>query len=142
MKVLLGSDEHTPLIDFVHEWLLAHGHEVTLSGHTVHGDQKWHWAKIGLAVGEAVSDGDADVGIAFCWSGTGVSMAANRYPHARAALCWDAETARLARKWDNANILNLSLRYTTPAVAEEILTAWFSTQFDEEDLHQVELLSI
>jgi len=75
-----------------------------------------------------VSRGKADQGVLFCWTGTGVSIAANKVPGVRAALCWDAETARGARVWDDANVLAMSLRSTSPAVATEILDAWFSTQ--------------
>ncbi len=67
-------------------------------------------------------------------------MAANRVKGARATLCWDAETARLARKWDNANILCMSLRYTLEKLANEILGTWFSAKFDEEGLNEAHKL--
>jgi ribose 5-phosphate isomerase B len=73
--------------------------------------------------------GQADEGILFCWTGTGVALAANKLRGIRAALCADAETARGARLWNDANVLCLSLRSTTPAVAEEILQAWFATHY-------------
>jgi ribose 5-phosphate isomerase B len=63
----------------------------------------------------------------FCWTGTGVIIAANNAPGGRAALCWDAETAKGARKWDDANVLAMSLRSTSTAIAKEILDSWFST---------------
>ena len=71
--------------------------------------------------------------ILLCWTGTGVSMAANKVPGIRAALCADAATARGARLWNNANVLCLSLRLTTAAVATEILDAWFDTSFIPND---------
>jgi ribose 5-phosphate isomerase B len=78
-------------------------------------------------VGEAVAGGDADLGVVCCWTGTGVSMAASKVPGVRAALCADAETARGARRWNDANVLALSNRLTTPTVGEEIVDAFLAT---------------
>src|SRR5713226_7673078 len=85
------------------------------------------WPDVGEKIGMEVRSGRADQGVVFCWTGTGVTIAANKVPGARAALCWDAETARGARLWDDANVLAMSLRSTSPGVAKEILDAWFST---------------
>ncbi|KKL75601.1 hypothetical protein LCGC14_2053280, partial [marine sediment metagenome] len=81
-----------------------------------------------------------DEGVLCCWTGTGVSIAANKVPGVRAALCGDAETARGARAWNDANLLCLSLRTTTEAVAGEILEAWFSASLDESEAENVEKL--
>ncbi len=86
------------------------------------------WPDVGEKVALEVSNGRANQGILFCWTGTGVSIAANKVPGIRAALCWDAETAKGARLWDDANVLAMSLRSTSPALAREILDAWFSSQ--------------
>ena len=69
-----------------------------------------------------------------CWTGTGASIAANKVPGIRAALCGDAETAEGARKWNDANVLALSLRTTSAALLSEILDAWFAGEpsSDEE----------
>lgn len=136
MKITFGSDERTVLTDAIERWLAGHGHVVTKVGHLVDEAEKWKWADIGRRVAESVARGDAKMGIICCWSGTGVTIAANRVRGARAALCWDAETARLARKWDDANILTMSLRYTSETVGREILDVWFDTPFDEEGLNQ------
>jgi len=85
------------------------------------------WPDVGEKIGVEVSSGKADQGILFCWTGTGVTIAANKVPGVRAALCWDAEIAKGARMWDDANVLAMSLRATAPAVAKEILDAWFSS---------------
>jgi ribose 5-phosphate isomerase B len=77
-------------------------------------------------VGEAVASGEQQLGVVCCWTGTGVSIAANKVPGVRAALCVDAETARGSRKWNDANVLALSLRLTSAEVAEEILAAWLA----------------
>ena len=124
MKIAIGSDEKTSLTDFVIEDLRKRGHAVNVVG-PMAGEQMG-WPDIGEKVGLEVSFGSADQGIVFCWTGTGVTIAANKVPGVRAALCWDAETAKGARLWDDANVLAMSLRSTSPAVAKEILDAWFS----------------
>jgi len=140
MKIILGSDEKTSLTNLITKWLKKANHSVEKIGHIVREDKKWKWVDIGKEVGERVAKGEFNFGVVCCWSGTGVCMAANRFRGARAALCWDAETARLARKWDNANILCLSLRFTRETVAKEILEAWFSGKFDEEGLNEAHKL--
>lgn len=137
MKIIFGSDEKTSLTDAIRVWLQEGRHDVIEIGHLADESRKWKWAEIGREVGERVSKGEFEGGIVCCWSGTGVAMAANRLKGARVALCWDAETARLARKWDNANILAISLRGTSELVAREMLAVWFNTAFDEEDLNEV-----
>jgi ribose 5-phosphate isomerase B len=84
------------------------------------------WPSVGREVGEAVARGDCTYGIVCCWTGTGVSIAANKVPGVRAALCADAETAAGARTWNDANVLALSLRSTAIPVAKAMLDAWFS----------------
>ncbi len=136
MKILLASDEKTSLTESIQTYLTEKGHEVIVWGHLADESQKWRWADIGREAGEMVSTGDADQAVILCWSGTGVCMAANKVEGIRAALCWDAETASLARKWDDANVLCMSLRYTSETLATEMLDSWFSTNFDEEGLDQ------
>ena len=138
MKLVVASDEKTHLTDFVVEHLKNKGHKLILLGDLVKKDGKW--VEIGKKAAEKVAKGEVDRGILFCWSGTGICMAANKIKGVRAALCWDTETARLARKWDNANILCMSLRYTSEELAKEILDAWFSAEFDEEGLNEVHKL--
>lgn len=86
------------------------------------------WPDVGRQVGTAVAAGDADVGIVCCWTGTGVSIAANKVSGVRAALCTDAETARGARRWNDANALGL--RLTTGSLGAEIVDAFISTEPD------------
>ncbi len=87
------------------------------------GGEDLDWVDVGRQVGERVAAGDADSAVLFCWTGTGASIAANKVPGVRAALCTDAETARGARRWNDANVLVLSLRLTSPVVASEMLDA-------------------
>jgi len=143
MKIWLGSDEATHLTDAVLDDLRQRGHEVTPVGPPA--GERASWVGVARAVAEAVADGAADDGLLFCWTGTGVSLAANKVPGVRAALCLDAETARGARLWNRANILCLSLRSTSEALALEILEAWFSTAYrpnadDDACLEEVQML--
>jgi ribose 5-phosphate isomerase B len=90
-----------------------------------------------------VAEGDADRGIACCWTGTGVSIAANKVGGVRAALCVDAETARGARRWNDANVLALGLRLTSTAVAREIVEAFLGDeQVDPEEVDNIGRLEI
>ncbi|MCA9978949.1 MAG: RpiB/LacA/LacB family sugar-phosphate isomerase, partial [Anaerolineales bacterium] len=109
------------------------GHDVVLFGPLA--GQKEYWPQVARQVAEAVTSGQADEGVLFCWTGTGVSLAANKVPGIRAALCDDAETARGARLWNKANVLCLSIRRTSEVEAIEILERWFSTTYqpNEED---------
>ncbi|MFQ5398273.1 MAG: RpiB/LacA/LacB family sugar-phosphate isomerase [Anaerolineae bacterium] len=131
MKLAIGSDERTHLTDAVVEAVRKQGHTVTLFGPLAGREEQW--PDVARQVAEAVADGRADEGILFCWTGTGVSIAANKVPGIRAALCDDAETARGARLWNNANILCLSLRRMPEVVAREILDAWFGTAYEPND---------
>ena len=130
MRIAIASDERTDLTDYIMARLRDRGHALSPFGPLAGLDQQWPEA--GRSVGEAVADGTADEGVVLCWTGTGVSMAANKVAGIRAALCADAETARGARLWNRANVLALSLRLTTPALADEILAAWFDTAPGED----------
>ncbi len=138
MKIALGSDEKTHLTDTLAEELTKRGHAVELFG-PLRGEAL-NWTEVAEAVAESVVEGRADEGILCCWTGTGVSLAANKVPGIRAALCQDAETAKGARLWNRANVLCLSLRATSETVAKEILDAWFGTPLgtDPSDVRAVE----
>jgi ribose 5-phosphate isomerase B len=125
MKLAVGSDERTHTTNVIVEELTKRGHTVELFGPLR--DEKELWPQVAQAVAERVARGDADEGILLCWTGTGVSIAANKVPGIRAALCHDAETAKGARLWNRANVLCLSLRATSEVIAKEILDAWFTT---------------
>jgi ribose 5-phosphate isomerase B len=125
MKIALGSDMAGELPEAIDRWLRAHRHEVRRYGALTSGSEE-AWPSVAHDVGSAVTRGEADYGVLCCWTGTGVSIAANKVTGVRAALCSDAATAAGAREWNDANVLCLSLRNTTPAVGEEMLEAWFA----------------
>ena len=131
MKIAIASDEKTHLTDFVIADLQKRGHELIVLGPLADDDLPWTLASEKLA--DAVATGDADEGVLFCYTGTGASIAANKVPGIRAALCGDAQTAKGARWWNDANVLVMSLRATSPEVAKEILDAWFSETVEEEE---------
>ena len=131
MRVAFGTDERTELTGAVIAHLEKAGHEVRVLA-----DPGW-WPDVGRTVGEAVASGEAEFGVVCCWTGTGVSIAANKVAGIRAALCTDGETAKGARKWNDANVLALSLRLTTPQVAAEILDAFTSTDPDPSEAEAV-----
>ncbi len=138
MRIAVGSDERTPLTDAVIGYLKDKGYDVTLHGPLAGAPQTW--AQVGLEVGRAVASGQADEGVLFCWTGTGVSLAANKAPGVRAALCQDSETARGARRWNYANVLALSLRSTAWPVAKEIMDAWFSSDNDPSEAENIAMI--
>ena len=130
MRIAVGSDESSALTDALAAELEKRGYEVVAFG-PVAGQEESDWPLVCGRVAEAVAAGEADEGIACCWTGTGASIAANKVPGIRAALAHDAETARGARIWNHANVLTLSLRATPIPIMREILDAWFKTPLSE-----------
>ncbi|MFF0487553.1 RpiB/LacA/LacB family sugar-phosphate isomerase [Nocardia sp. NPDC003482] len=127
MRIAFGTDETTDLTRHVQGWLTEHGHELVLVAADL------AWPDVGRDVAEAVADGRAERGVVCCWTGTGVSIAANKVAGVRAALCTDRATAEGARKWNDANVLALGLRLTSPTVAEEMLDAFLTTAPEESE---------
>jgi len=133
MKISVAADELTGVAGAVMEELQERGHELLPHG-ALSENERDDWAWCSEAAARDVVEGRADQAVVCCWTGTGASMAANKVPGARAALCADAETARGARRWNDANVLALSLRTTSPALLGEILDGWFEAgPSDEED---------
>src|SRR5262245_5237654 len=127
MRVAVAADEDTGVAGAVVAQLRERGHDPILHGALAPGERAdWAWAS--EAAARDVADGRAEQAVVCCWTGTGASIAANKVPGIRAALCADAETATGARKWNDANVLALSLRTTSEAVLAEILDAWFAAQ--------------
>ena len=126
MRIAVSSDMITGFAPTLVEELSRRGHEILKFG-AFDPAARFDWAWSSEAAARAVADGDADQAIVCCWTGTGASIAANKVPGIRAALCGDAATAEGARKWNDANALALSLRATSEAQLKEILDAWFTT---------------
>jgi ribose 5-phosphate isomerase B len=127
MRIAVAADENTGVAGAVVAQLRDRGHQPLLHGALAAAERDdWAWAS--EAAARDVADGRADQAVVCCWTGTGASIAANKVPGIRAALCGDAATAAGARRWNDANVLALSLRTTSEAVLGEILDAWFAAE--------------
>ena len=125
MRIAVAADERVGVAEAVAEELRERGHEPVLHGALGEGEREdWAWAS--EAAARDVAEGRAEQAVVCCWTGTGASIAANKVPGVRAALCADAATAQGARRWNDANVLALSLRTTSEAELREILDAWFA----------------
>ncbi|MFJ6084552.1 RpiB/LacA/LacB family sugar-phosphate isomerase [Streptomyces sp. NPDC092369] len=139
MRISVSSDMDEPVARALVAELRRRGHEVLPHGALSPGDDP-QWAACSSAAAQEVAAGTADQAVVCCWTGTGASIAANKIPGVRAALCTDAYTADGARRWNDANVLALSLRLTSEPLLGEILDAWFAGEpsEDPEDRQNVE----
>jgi ribose 5-phosphate isomerase B len=126
MRMAVSADECAGVAEAVAAALRERGHEVVALHGALDAGERDDWAWASEAVARDVAEGRADQGVVCCWTGTGASIAANKVPGVRAALCGDARTAEGARRWNDANVLALSLRATSEAELGEILDAWFA----------------
>ena len=131
IKISVGADERLHVVDVALTYLKDKGYQIIWHGPDVGKTQPW--PAVAKRVALDVRSAQADEGILFCWTGTGVSIAANKFKGIRAALCDDAETARGARLWNNANVLCLSMRRTSEVILKEILDTWFSTSYQPNE---------
>jgi ribose 5-phosphate isomerase B len=142
MRVSVSADELVGVARVIVEELRRRGHEPVAHGALTEEERNdWAWAS--EAAARDVAEGRAEQGIVCCWTGTGASIAANKVSGVRAALCLDADSAAGARKWNDANVLALSLRGTSDAELDEILNAWFEARpsADRQDRANVDHLS-
>lgn len=139
MRVAVCSDEPYPVHEVVCQLLEERGHEVQRFGAVLTGEEQ-SWAEVAEQAALAVARGDVDEGIFFCWSGTGISMAANKVHGVRAALCSDPGQVRAARIWNHANVLCLSNRTLSNDMAKEMLAAWLETEAGSEGAAGVDIL--
>lgn len=142
MKIAVCSDELYPINDVVVDELKRLGHDVVLFG-AIKSRQNEAWVQVAKEAAESIRQGHCDEGVFFCWTGTGISIAANKVPGIRAALCTDAQTAAGARTWNHANVLALSNRLLSQDLAKEILAAWFNTPMSDsgkQALNEVAIL--
>jgi ribose 5-phosphate isomerase B len=138
MRIAVSADERTGAAGAVVDELRRRGHEPVVHGALSESERDdWAWAS--EAAARDVAEGRAEQGIVCCWTGTGASIAANKVHGVRAALCGDAETARGARRWNDANVLALSLRTTSEPLLGEILDAWFegAPSADSDDVANI-----
>lgn len=140
MRIAMCSDEPYPVHGTVRALLEKRGHTVIPFGSIADGREA-AWAEVAEQAALRIARGECDEGVFFCWTGTGISIAANKVAGIRAALCGDPGTARAARMWNHANVLCLSNRTLSTDMAEEILAAWFETAPGERGQDGVARLS-
>lgn len=134
MRIAIAADEETGIAPVLADAVRERGHEVVAAHGALHPGERDDWAWASEAAARDVAEGRADQAVVCCWTGTGASIAANKVRGIRAALCADAQTAAGARRWNDANVLALSLRLTSRAALDEILEAWFAGgPSDDED---------
>jgi ribose 5-phosphate isomerase B len=126
MRFVVGSDDEGEVLDAAVDQLRRAGHDVEIF-------ERGQWPSVASRVARAVVSGEADQGVLFCWTGTGTSMAANRVPGVRAALVWEPWIAEGARRWNDANVLVMSLKRTDPETARAIVDAWLSVEAPDPD---------
>jgi ribose 5-phosphate isomerase B len=131
MRISVSSDMDEPVARSLVARLRERGHDVVTHG-ALHPGADPQWAACTEAAARDVADGRCDQAVVCCWTGTGASIAANKVPGVRAALCTDAYTADGARRWNDANVLALSLRLTSEPLLKEILDAWFAATPSED----------
>ena len=123
MKFVIATDDERPVVEHLAKRLRERGHEAIVLPQAT-------WGAVATDAAGRVARGEFDQGIVCCWTGTGASIAANKVRGIRAALCTDAQTAAGARKWNDANVLALSLRLLSDPLATEIIDAWLDTPYD------------
>jgi ribose 5-phosphate isomerase B len=126
MRIVVGADDEGAVADAVVDELESRGHEVTVL-------ERGQWPDVAQTVAETVAAGAADQGMLFCWTGTGTSMAATKVAGVRAALAWEPWIAEGARRWNDANVLVMSLKRTDPETAREIVSAWLAVEAPDAD---------
>jgi ribose 5-phosphate isomerase B len=132
VRIAFGADDDNECVRAV----LAHLRSVADVDVLLPGDQ---WPRFAKAVGEAVVSGAADYGVVMCWTGTGTTIAANKVPGVRAALAWEPWIAANARRWNDANVLGLSLKRLAPDVAVECVRAFLDVErFDDDEAANID----
>jgi len=126
VRFVVGADDEGEAAEAAIDELRRQGHEVEVL-------DRDEWPDVAGRVARAVAGGEADQGLLFCWTGTGTAMAANKVRGVRAALAWDPWIAEGARRWNDANVLVMSLKRTSPETAREIVDAWLSVEAPDED---------
>jgi ribose 5-phosphate isomerase B len=134
MRFVVGTDDGRPIVERIVARLRERGHEVTALAPVA-------WAKASIDVAREVAKGRADAGVVCCYTGTGVSIAANKVKGVRAALCVDAQTAAGARKYNDANVLALSLRLLSDVTCDEILDAWLQASYEGTEVESLDAIS-
>ena len=126
--IALGADHAgLQLKEALKGWLIEHGYQVV--DHGTHSAESVDYPDYAAQVAEAVADHKVERGVLVCGTGIGMTIAANKVPGVRAALCSDIYTARMSREHNDANVLTLGGRLMGPEMALDILKMWLETDF-------------
>ena len=129
MKIAIGNDHAgTDYKRAVVQFLEEQGHQV--QNHGTNSNDSVDYPDFVHPVAEAVASGEADLGVVICGSGNGVSMTANKHQKVRAALCWTAEIAQLAKEHNDANIISIPARFTSEPQAVNMVKVFIETPFE------------
>lgn len=129
MKIVIGCDHAAyELKEEVKQKLLNEGHEILDVG--TDSAESVDYPIYGHAVGRAVAEGKAERGIAICGSGIGISVACNKVPGIRAALCTSVEMAEMCRRHNNANVICMGARMISKELAFDMIDTWMTTEFE------------
>lgn len=129
MKIVIGCDHAAyELKEEVKQKLLNEGHEILDVG--TDSAESVDYPIYGHAVGRAVATGEAERGIAICGSGIGISIACNKVPGIRAALCTSVEMAEMCRRHNNANVICMGARMISRELAFDMIDTWMTTGFE------------
>jgi ribose 5-phosphate isomerase B len=136
MNISISADSPLGIAPQLADWVRERGHVVLLHGALAPAaNAEWAWAS--AAAAKDVAEGRADQAIVCCYTGTGATMAASKVAGVRAALCTDAFTAKGARRYNDANVLGVSLRLASETIMKEMLDAWFTTQPEPEQAENI-----
>lgn len=128
MKIIIGNDHAATDMKFeIMDYLKELGHEVVNVG--TDNNESCNYPEYGEKVGRAVVAGEADCGVLICGTGVGISIAANKVPGVRAAVCSDVTTARLVKEHNNANIIAFGARIVGVETAKDIVKAYLDAEF-------------
>lgn len=128
MKIVIGNDHAATELKFlIMDYLRELGHEVVNFG--TDDGESCDYPEYGERVGQAVASGEADCGVLICGTGVGISIAANKVPGVRAAVCSDTATARLVKQHNNANIIAFGARIVGSELAKDIVKAYLDAEF-------------
>ena len=137
IKFSIGADSSAKVVLKTKKILKKRG--FTLVEHGIN-DDSLDWVEIARCVANDVKNKIADYGIIFCYTGTGVTIVANRYKGIRASLCNTKEIAICAKKWNNPNIITMGIMSVKENDIEDIINAWLTTNVDKEELENIRKL--
>lgn len=135
LTISLGADSNDEIVSKVNNFLISKNYKVNLYGEL--NNDNYSWVEISKKIALDVQNKRANLGIIFCYTGTGVTIVANRFKGIRATLCNNEEIAICAKKWNDSNILTMGLISVDRKRIENIIMSWINTEVDKEELGNI-----